>query len=245
VSHSNLVLAYHGCDITLRDELLAGLAHLRTSKNTYDWLGTGVYFYEADPDRALEHATTVRNHPERLLASSAIATPAVIGVAIDVSRWLDMSTHTALQEFKIAAETCRQGYLAKHESIPKNGPAFEGDKDNLHRPFDNVTFMTLHGLRAQAYEEAIGQRRFDDAAELRPYQAVRSAFSQGEIIADTSEFKEKNHTQIALIDKSCIKGYFIPVGHQPMQDPAAREAALKELEKAKETRRKMKPRKRA
>jgi hypothetical protein len=244
VSHSNLVLAYHGCDITVRDELLAGLTHLRSSKNAYDWLGGGVYFYEADPDRALEHAKTVRDHPERFLAKSAIATPAVIGVAIDVSRWLDMSTHSALQEFKIAADTCRQGYLANNQTIPANGPAFDGDKDNLHRPFDNATFITLHGLRAAAYAEAVSQGRLEDAAELRPYQAVRSAFSQGEKIADISEFKEKNHTQIALIDVSCIKGYFIPLGHPSMQDPAAREAAVTAVEHAKTIRRAMKPRKR-
>ena len=93
--------------------------------------------------------------------------------------------------------------------------------------------------------KAIGQQRFDAAAELRPYQAVRSAFSQGQKIADHSEFKTKNHTQIALIDSSCIRGYFIPVGHSQMQDDPGRKASLKLLDQAKEHRRKMKPRKRA
>ncbi len=245
MSHSNLVLAYHGCDITLRDELLAGLTHLKASKNAYDWLGTGIYFYEADPDRALEHATTVRDHPERFLAASAIASPAVIGVALDVSRWLDMSTHTALHEFKAASKTCQEGFGAKNQPVPQNGPAFEGDKDNLYRPFDNAIFTTLHGLRAQECAKAIRQQRFDDAAELRPYQAVRSAFSQGQKIADHSEFKTKNHTQIALIDNGCIRGYFIPVGHPSMQDPHSREASLNQLQLAKIQRSSMKPRKRA
>jgi len=245
VSHSNLILAYHGCDITVRDDLIARRTHLKTSINVYDWLGPGIYFYEADPDRALEHARTVHDHPELLLATSAIATPAVIGVVLQVSRWLDMSTHAALQEFGEAAETSYQGYLAKDEPIPQNEPAYQGDEDNLRRPFDNASFTTLHGLREKAYAKSISEQRYADASELRPYQAVRSAFSQGKKIAGQSEFKTKNHTQIALRDGSCIKGYFIPVGHPPMQDGTSREASLKLLEQAKDHRKRLKPRRRA
>lgn len=244
MSYSNLVLAYHGCDITLRDELLAGLKQLKPSNNPYDWLGPGIYFYEADPERALEHASTVSNHPERFLSAAAIATPAVIGVALNVSRWLDMSTRVALQEFEIAAKTCREGFASKGTPVNANRPAFEGDEDNLRRPFDKQTFTLLHGMRELEYNSAIKEKRYLDAAELRPYQAVRSAFTQGKSIAGHSEFGIKNHTQIALIDSGCIKGYFIPVGQPTMQAPSARETSLELLAQAKRNLTSLKPRKR-
>lgn len=56
MSHRNLVLAYHGCDITVRDDLVSGRIKLKHSTNRYDWLGSGIYLYESDLERALAHA---------------------------------------------------------------------------------------------------------------------------------------------------------------------------------------------
>ncbi|WP_343627545.1 hypothetical protein [Roseateles sp.] len=54
-----LVIAYHGCDVTVRDRLIRGtLRQLSPSANRYDWLGSGVYFFEGDAERALDFATT-------------------------------------------------------------------------------------------------------------------------------------------------------------------------------------------
>ncbi len=45
-----LVLGFHGCDAQVGEDLLAGRhTHLRESKNKYDWLGNGIYFWENDP----------------------------------------------------------------------------------------------------------------------------------------------------------------------------------------------------
>jgi hypothetical protein len=42
VNAGQLVIAHHGCDITLRDDLVSGrVSHLEHSKNKYDWLGSG------------------------------------------------------------------------------------------------------------------------------------------------------------------------------------------------------------
>lgn len=48
----NLVLAFHGCDKLTHDAVLYEGKALRPSKNDYDWLGWGVYFWEQNYERA-------------------------------------------------------------------------------------------------------------------------------------------------------------------------------------------------
>jgi hypothetical protein len=41
------IVAYHGCDRAVRDDLLSAgrsAISVKDSKNPYDWLGTGAYF---------------------------------------------------------------------------------------------------------------------------------------------------------------------------------------------------------
>ena len=43
------VFGYHGCDQALADDLIAGrrsIADWPLSRNAYDWLGHGLYFWE-------------------------------------------------------------------------------------------------------------------------------------------------------------------------------------------------------
>ncbi|HEX8463307.1 MAG TPA: hypothetical protein VF627_01700 [Abditibacterium sp.] len=48
-------LGFHGCDRSVGEAILAGREeHLLPSKNDYDWLGWGIYFWESNPRRALE-----------------------------------------------------------------------------------------------------------------------------------------------------------------------------------------------
>lgn len=73
-----LLVAYHGCDITTRDDLVSGkLAHLDHSKNPYDWLGPGAYFFEGDAERALMFANASHNNPTKMYTARPIGTPAV------------------------------------------------------------------------------------------------------------------------------------------------------------------------
>ena len=54
-----VVLGYHGCLEPLGTRLLSGKVDVfpwPTSENTWDWLGTGIYFWEHGPSRALRWA---------------------------------------------------------------------------------------------------------------------------------------------------------------------------------------------
>jgi hypothetical protein len=51
-----LIVGFHGCDKTWRDEIVKGKTSLEISNNLYDWLGNGIYFWENNQQRALEFA---------------------------------------------------------------------------------------------------------------------------------------------------------------------------------------------
>ena len=49
------VLAYHGCDPAFAEAMIRGeidVAEWKVSRNDYDWLGHGIYFWEYAPERA-------------------------------------------------------------------------------------------------------------------------------------------------------------------------------------------------
>lgn len=59
------ILGFHGCDASLKENLLLGRTTLKPSTNDYDWLGNGIYFWENDPDRALSYAQTLKDNPKK------------------------------------------------------------------------------------------------------------------------------------------------------------------------------------
>lgn len=74
---SNLVTGYHGCDRDFGRKLIANEQQLQPNDKKYHWLGTGIYFWENDPERALEWAKEKASRGE-------IANPYVVGAVIDL-----------------------------------------------------------------------------------------------------------------------------------------------------------------
>ena len=79
------VIGYHGCDLKVASEVVARKAKLKPGKGRYDWLGTGVYFWEDEPNLALGWAR--HSAWER---PGLIQTPAVIGAVIDLKYCLNL-----------------------------------------------------------------------------------------------------------------------------------------------------------
>ena len=49
----NLLLGFHGCEKEEQKKLLESQSYFRKSKNKYDWLGHGMYFWENNQKRAM------------------------------------------------------------------------------------------------------------------------------------------------------------------------------------------------
>jgi hypothetical protein len=55
-SRTGIILGFHGTDESIVQKALSGEQELEHSKNTYDWLGNGIYFWDNSPSRALDFA---------------------------------------------------------------------------------------------------------------------------------------------------------------------------------------------
>lgn len=152
-----------------------------------EWLGHGVYFWENDPERALDWAKNGKT-------KGNITTPAVAGAIIDLGLCLDLTTMTGLTEvekaFGILRDTCQR----YGTPLPRN----TGGKDKLKRELDCAVIQALHSYRAQE--------------GLVPYDSVRAPFPEDAPLYEESGFRKKNHTQICIINPDkCIRGYFKPI----------------------------------
>ncbi|KGH08223.1 hypothetical protein P608_18560 [Comamonas thiooxydans] len=266
-----ILIAYHGCDITTRDGLVAGLLKPQPSSNEFDWLYNGFYFFEGDSARALKLATASCTRPQHKLTRRPIATPAVVGAIIEIDRLFDLTTQSGIENFSLAAEIMVKAYEVDGEDPPKNKPSFEGDTENLHRAFDREACKMVHALRSHANTEAIAhaaklsqsltlnvsgstQLTPQNMRELEiatleivntaPFQASRGAFEQGKQVDPSSAIFDDTHLQLAVHDLSCIKGWFLRPGDKLMTSAEA-EVAKKAMDAAKKLRTDSKPRKRA
>lgn len=253
-----ILIGYHGCDITTRDGLVTGRLQPKPSQNPYDWLYDGMYFFEGDSARALKLAKAASGRPTQSLTRQPIATPAVVGVVLDIDRIFDLTTQNGIDNFAVAAANIEAAYKHDGKPVPKNAPAFEGDTENLHRAFDREVCRMVHEYRNTAHSQAImfaaqALQNEDYAqaalyaaeiAQSAPYQASRGAYEQGKLVDPSSAIYDDTHLQIAVHDLSCIKGWFLRPGDK-LLTPEAFEEAKAKMAAAKAARSASKPRVRA
>lgn len=108
VPRLEFVYGYHGCSREVADKVLQakGVA-LTSSENDYDWLGSGIYFWESAPVRAWEWAK----------GKFGIENAAVLGAKIRLGHCLDLMDVDSYQ-------ILRRTYEALKDSVgvlPKNG----------------------------------------------------------------------------------------------------------------------------
>jgi hypothetical protein len=184
---TSFVLGFHGCDKFVADALING-ERFHASENDYDWLGWGVYFWEANPARGLEFAGALQKR--RAGQPNAINEPCVIGAVIDLGFCLDLMTSTGIAAVKAAHENLKSFFQTLRKPMPENTHG----TDLLLRKLDCAVINHLHELR-----ESAGLAKFD---------SVRGVFIEGDPIYDKGAFYEKTHIQICVCNPLCIKGVF-------------------------------------
>ena len=188
---TSFVLGYHGCDVDVAEALLAG-EPFKKSNNDYDWLGPGVYFWEANPQRGYDFANEAAKRK-----GSKIKHPTVIGAVIDLGLCLDMTTLGAIGVVKQAYQALREQMQGSGNQLPVNG------KGLLLRHLDCAVIKTLHDI-LKTNDEA--------------FDTVRGVFIEGEPLYLNSGFNDKTHTQIAVCNLACIKGVFRVSSEQFISD---------------------------
>lgn len=193
----HFILGFHGCDKSVADEIIShSNKHLERSTNEYDWLGHGIYFWENNPSRALEYATLLKNHPERMSkGKKPIRTPAVVGAVIDLGYCLNLLETHSIGVVKQSYKILHDLYKSSGSEMPRNLEA-KGSTDLLLRKLDCAVIEAVH--------------TFNKEDEKQGYDTVRGMFIEGDPIYDGAGIYDKSHIQICVRTKNCIKGYFHP-----------------------------------
>jgi len=184
---SAFVLGYHGCDRAVAEKLIAGERFV-VSENDYDWLGSGIYFWEANPRRGLEFARELQRW--RRGKPNEIEEPFVVGAAIDLGFCLDLMSSDGISAVASAHKDVIAYCARANVQVPTNS----GGRDLRFRELDCAVINHLHQVRA--------------AANLEPFDTVRGVFIEGKRIYPDSGFFEKTHVQICVRSLACIKGVF-------------------------------------
>lgn len=187
------VLGFHGCDKSVVYEILNNSKkHLKSSKNKYDWLGNGIYFWLNDPQRAYEWAVqTQKRSPDK------VKEPCVIGAIIDLGLCLNLSERQSIMLLQRSYNKLKNGFVELGIDINSKLSNTVPDKGgfNLIRPLDCAVIENLHEIMKD---------------ENISFDTVYGYFQEGIDAFIGAGIKEKSHTQICVRNTDCIKGYFLP-----------------------------------
>lgn len=177
--NSHLILGFHGCTKQTASALLDN-DNFVPSANDYDWLGGGVYFWEANPARGLEFAR------EAIKRQGGDPTNAdVVGAVIELGNCLDLLSKSSIDLLARAHRSCVKALDSTNEPLPRN---------TIYKRYLDCAIITrLHEMLA---EQNIS------------VDTVRGVFIEGAPIYEGAGFFEKTHIQIAVRNPTCIKGVF-------------------------------------
>jgi hypothetical protein len=181
---TSFVLGYHGCDEAVAETVLRG-ASFELSTNDYDWLGPGIYFWEANPKRGLEYAAELAALRR---GKAKISRPFVVGAVVNLGLCLDLTTSAGIRQVADAHSKLVEIAQTAGMTLPKN------NKDGLRRNLDCAVIRTLHQIRKANGDPAI--------------DTVKGIFVEGQPLYPTSGFNDKTHIQICVLNADCIKGVF-------------------------------------
>lgn len=187
------ILAYHGCDAQIGESILSGNGHIHPSLNKHDWLGSGAYFWENSPTRALQWAQFLKDHPK--ISPGAVKKPFVIGAIIKPGRCLDLTEAHCLGLVKEAYEEFRAAVERSDAVLPINEPGHSADQDLVKRFLDCAVIQFLHTLQTD------GNRP--------PFDTVRGAFFEGGELYAGARISARTHIQWCVRDPlKSVVGYF-------------------------------------
>jgi hypothetical protein len=167
--------------------VMNGEEELRPSTNRWDWLGSGIYFWEHDSDLAMAYAQEVAKGTQ--FAKGRIAVPFVIGAIIDLGACLDTTTSGGIDILRNGHDGLQRAFRTTELPMPRN-IAYN------QRYLDCAVVEFIH---QQNMEQ--GHTAFD---------TVRGAFQEGEPIYEGAYLTMRNHIQICVRNQECIRGYFLP-----------------------------------
>ncbi len=194
-AHDRLVVGYHACERTTARRVLLGEAELTPSTNDYDWLGTGIYFWEYGLTRARQFAEEKRHR-------GVITDPFVIGAYVHLGQCFDLTDLWATRELAFHYEDLRA--KLGEDQLPVNRSMTGRGSELLLRRLD-CSVINLCLAAADMKTRATGGRF--------GFDTVRGAFEEGPPAFPGAAIREKSHVQFSVRNPVCVVGVFRPTGY--------------------------------
>ena len=185
MKYDRTIIAYHGCDAEVAERLLAG-APFQMSENDYDWLGSGIYFWEFGSRRALDFA-----HFQTKFGR--VKTPSVVGAVIQLGNCFDLMDTRFTAPLRAAYRIFRATAERSGQPIPENGGR---TPDKELRRLDCAVL--------NYYLRAVDEKGLS-------FDTVRCAFAEGPPAFPGSRLRTQSHIQLAVRNPDCILGVFRPM----------------------------------
>lgn len=197
----NLTIGFHGCDLSVRNDLVTNPDKVKKSQEKFDWLGNGFYLWENNYARALKWAEDKHKRGK-------IDIPSVIGVVYQLEYCLDFMDSEFIELLPLYYELMKLDLIVADKKIPFNRDL---PKDKYHdlifRELDCAVIEYLH----QKIEEQIKtDMQAKGYSKYRHFDSVRGIFTEGGPIFEGAGIQSKNHIQVCIRNLNCIKGFFIP-----------------------------------
>lgn len=197
---TSFVLGYHGCSREVAEAVVKRHLSLSPSDTKYDWVGPGIYFWESDPQRALEWA-------QERCREGAYESPGVVGAIIDLRNCLDLLNRTDQDLVRDAFDSLSAMYAAARKKLPQNRNSTKGgDQDRKARELDCEVIKHLHSIMDYPASELDGEA----GSTTAHFDTVRGMFTEGAELYPGAAFYHQSHVQIAVRNPECIKGVFFP-----------------------------------
>lgn len=197
----NLVIGFHGCDESVRTELVTNPNRIKKSRETYDWLGNGFYIWENNYARALKWAEDKQKR-------GTLKVPSVVGVIYQLDYCLDFTDSEFIEILASYHELLKQDLQIANKQLPKNKDLPKDEhQDLILRELDCAVIEYLHQKIEEEIEEDVNKNGF---SSLKPFDTVRGIFTEGGPAFEGAGIQTKNHIQICIRNLNCIKGFFIP-----------------------------------
>lgn len=195
------MLGFHGCDESVRNQLVDNPNSVRKSEEVFDWLGNGFYVWENNLDRALQWA---KDKEER----GKINKPSVVGVVYQLDHCLDFTDSEFINIISAYYELMKEDFSKIGKDLPQNKDL---PKDKYHdlvlRELDCAVIEYLHQKITEEIAIEIADKGY---SELKPFDTARGIFTEGGPAFEGAGIQSKNHIQICIRNLNCIKGFFIP-----------------------------------
>jgi hypothetical protein len=195
------MIGFHGCDESIRNQLVQNPNSVKKSEKSYDWLGHGFYLWENNYERALKWAVDKQKRGQ-------LEKPSVLGVTYQLDHCLDFTDSASIDILSQYYSLMKADFTVSNKDLPTNKNMVKDQyHDRVIRELDCAVIEYIHQKIAEQIKFEITEKGY---SELKHFDTTRGVFTEGGSAFPGAGVQTKSHIQICIRNLNCIKGFFIP-----------------------------------